>query len=81
MISGTIADIVGSEPNAMEPVGQGGLNNRRIYRVMNGLEEFCGGGSLRRAFGPTALCLRAGLPAHIESCHIIINSLQERAKK
>lgn len=65
----------------MEPLGQGGLNNRRIYRVMNRLEGFCCGGSLRRAFGPTALVLRAGLAAHIESYHIIINYLQERATK
>jgi len=65
----------------MESLGQGGRNSRRIYRVMNRLEEFCCGGSLRRAFGPTALCLRAGFAAHIESYHIIINSIQERANK
>jgi hypothetical protein len=67
----------------MGDIRQGRPNNWnwRVYRVMNRLEGFCCGGSLRRAFGPTALCLRAGLAAHIESYHIIINSSQEGAKK
>jgi len=35
----------------MEPLGQEGLNSRRIHRVMNRLEKFCCGGSLRRGCG------------------------------
>jgi len=65
----------------MEPVAQGGLNNRRIYRVMNRLEGFCCGAYLRRRSGPTTLCLRTGLAEFFESYHIISNSLQERTKQ
>jgi len=40
-----------------------------------------GEGDSSRAFGRTALWVRAGLAAHIESCYIIITSFEERAKK